>query len=203
MEKAKNTGLEDNLWTDLCMTHEMPWQKAWLLFENEVLQLQMASINQSSKVSSGHKSRVNATQHQPWSVGTNFRDRQSKSRAKIRVLAELEMVSGKELTKVESVLSSVISDLTSEPDFNETSVLSESTQCRLSMTEATIISAQKITSRMTKSINVASVKVLTCVTAILLPSTCLGANTDASEEADFCRLIGINRKSKYFKKGTR
>jgi len=47
MEKAKNTGLEDNLRTDLCMTHEMPWQKAWLLFENEVLQLQMASINQS------------------------------------------------------------------------------------------------------------------------------------------------------------
>ena len=98
------------------------------------------------------------------------------------------------------MLSSIISDLTAKPDFNETSVLSESTQCRLSTMEATTISAQKIVSRITKSINVASAKVLTGVTVILLPSTCLGANTDASEEADFCRLIGINRKSKYFEK---
>ena len=103
------------------------------------------------------------------------------------------------MTKVESVLSSIISDLTSEPDFNETSVLSESTQCRLSTMKATIISAQKIVSRMTKSINVASAKVLTGVTVVLLSSTYFGSNTDASK-ADFCRLIGINRKSKYFEK---
>ena len=44
----------------------------------------------------------------------------------------------------------------------------------------------------------ATVKVLTPVTVVLLPSTCFGANADVTK-INFCCLIGINRNSKYFK----
>ena len=103
------------------------------------------------------------------------------------------------MTKVQSVSSSIISDLTIKTDFNETYVLSEFIQRRLVTIEATITSAQKVLSRMTKSINVASAKVLTAVTAVLLPSICFGANTDVTK-VNFCCLIGLNRNSKYFEK---
>ena len=93
IQKAGKTG--ENLSDDICMTHEIPWQNAWLSFKNQVLQLQMRSTKHSSKDSSGHKSRANATQSQPWSLGTNFKDCSSKSKAKLRVLAELETVLGK------------------------------------------------------------------------------------------------------------
>ena len=96
IQKVECTG--DNISDNMCMIHEIPWQNAWLSFENQVLQLQMESMNQSSKVLSGHESRVNATQSQPWSVGTNFRDCQSKSKkAKLCVHAELETVSGEKI----------------------------------------------------------------------------------------------------------
>ena len=100
--------------------------------------------------------------------------------------------------KVQSILSSIVSDLIIKPDFDEICVLSEVTQRPLLTIEGSITSARNIVSRLTKSINVTTAKVLTSVTAILLPSTCFGANTDVTLKMDFCRLIGINPKSKYF-----
>ena len=90
----------------------------------------------------------------------------------------LETVLGKELTKVWSVLSSIVSNLTIKPDFNENFVLTELSQSWLLAIEASITSAQIIPSRITKPINVATAKFLTAVAAVLLPSICFGSNTD-------------------------
>ena len=45
--------------------------------------------------------------------------------------------------------------------------------------------------------NLASAKVVTAVTAVLLPPTCLKKNNDMSRR-EFCNLFSINRKAKYF-----
>ena len=130
-------------------------------------------------------------------MGTDFNDRYSKYKAKSRVLSELEMATGKELSKAQAVLSSIVLGLKDEPGFIETSILSDSNRRRLSAIEASITSANKIIFGMAKLINLGTAKVLAAVTAVLLPSTCFGEGADVSRR-DFCELIGINCNSKYF-----
>ena len=74
------------------------------------------------------------------------------------------------MTKVQSVLSSIVFDLTIKSGFNEMFALSELSQRQLLTTTASITSARKIQSRMTKSIDVATAKVLTAATVVSLPS---------------------------------
>ena len=51
---------------------------------------------------------------------------------------------------------------------------------------------------MTKSLNVTSAKILTSVVAVLLPEKkCFEEGNEVSQR-EFCNLLSINRKSKYF-----
>jgi len=106
-------------------------------------------------------------------------------------------VCDKELTKAESVLSAVVFDLKDQGDFNELFVLSADTQKRLTTIDACFTSAQKVFGKMTKSMNVATAKVLTSVVAVLLPEKCFEEGDEFSKR-EFCNLLSINRKSKYF-----
>ena len=95
------------------------------------------------------------------------------------------MATGKELAKAQVVLSSIVSGLKDELGFIETTILSESTQQRLSAIEASITSANKIIVVMVKSINLGTAKVLAAVTPVLLPSTCFGEGSRSSSRWDF------------------
>ena len=68
--------------------------------------------------------KATATKEKKWSLGKDFKDKSLKSKAKVCVLFELELVTGKEITKAQSVLSSIVADLTNEKEFIELSVLS-------------------------------------------------------------------------------
>ena len=122
----------------------MPWEKAWVSFENQVLQLQMEQLKLSSAASLGHKSKVNAHLEKKWTAGEDYKDSNSKSRAKSRLISQLELVSGKELAKAQSVLSSVVSELRNELSFDELSILSSDTRKRLSLIDASIASAASV-----------------------------------------------------------
>ena len=99
--------------------------------------------------------------------------------------------------KAQSVLSSVISDMMDEPSFDELSVLSSDTRNRLAVINASVASAASIMSKMTKSLNLGTAKLLTAVTAILLPENCLDPDTNKDRQV-FCKTFSINGRAKYF-----
>ena len=124
-------------------------------------------------------------------------NRSAKYESKARVLSQLEKVTDKELSKAESILSSIVHDLSKQPGFIKTSVLSKERQRQISAVQASFGSAQKIIGSMSKSMNIASARILTAVTAIMMPANCFEKGSDVSQR-DFCHLLGINRQSKYF-----
>ena len=95
---------------------------------NDVVKLQMELLKFSSAASLGHKSKTEATLEKKWTTGDDYKDSNSKSRAKARLLSELELVSGKELAKAQSVFSSVSSELSIGPSFDELYILSSDTR---------------------------------------------------------------------------
>ena len=157
----------------------------------------MEAMKRSSGTSFGHKLKADATKENEWSVGEDFKDPSSKYKAKMRVITELEKITSKELSEAHSVLLSIVSGLTNEPGFNELAVLSENTWKRLASINASITSAHRVISKMTKSMNLGTAKVLTAVTAVLLPPTSLDKHEEAGQR-EFCKLLLINGRSKYF-----
>ena len=195
---AKAQGLDvDELRKDLCMVNILPWEKAWLSFENQVNKKLLEKGGFSERASRAHETKAEAKRSKDWSVGTDYSSFSAKSKAKSRLLSELEIVCEKELAKAESVLSAVVSDLKEKEDFNELFVLSDDTQKRLTTIDACFTSAQKNFGKMTKSMNVTSAKILTSVVAVLLPEKCFEEGNDVSQR-EFYNLLSINRNSKYF-----
>ena len=117
-------------------------KKAWLSFENQVHKKLLEKGGFSQRASRAQQTKAEAKRSKDWSVGTDHSNWSAKSRAKSRILSELETVCEKELAKAESVLSAVVSDLKEKGDFNELFVLSEETQKRLTTIDACFTSAQ-------------------------------------------------------------
>ena len=147
--------------------------------------------------SRAHETKAEEKRSKDWSVSTDYSSFSAKSKAKSRLLSELEIVCEKELAKAESVLSAVVSDLKEKGDFNELFVLSEETQKRLTTIDACFTSARIFFGKMTKLLNVTSAKNLTSVVAVLLPEKCFKEGNEVSQR-EFCNLLSINQKSKYF-----
>ena len=92
--------------------------------------------------------------------------------------------------KAPSVLGSIVSGLSKNPDFKEYSILSDGTmQCLLSL-DAVIVSAGRVSGQLAKSFNPSAAKVLRLVTAVLQTAGMCRAEI-------FSQLLGINRNSKY------
>ena len=118
------------LLSDITMLSDLPFQKAWLSFEDQVLQLELEAIKSSANISKGHKSRVQTTKDKPWFSGEDLQNRQLKHLAKERVLAELGIATDKDLLEASSDLASIVSGLSKNQDFIKYSVLLEATrQC--------------------------------------------------------------------------
>ena len=140
LSSAEASGLDtSSLLLEPLMSSDMPWELAWVSFENEVLKNKLESATKSSAKSSaatgGWKAKEATNNKMAWAIGSGFPSRQAKYNAKARVLLELESASGKELKKAESILSSIVFGLTKEPGFDEMSVLSDETRKKLLITE--------------------------------------------------------------------
>ena len=120
LEKASEAEVERGmLLSDITMVSGLPFWKACLSFENQVLQLELEAIKSSVNISKGHKSRVQTMKNKPWFSGEDFQNRQLKHLAKERVLAELEIATDKDLLNASSVLASIAS-----PGFRRMKILS-------------------------------------------------------------------------------
>ena len=199
-EAHKSNMDHHSLSTELIMTQSLPWENAWLVLEKTVLEMKLDASRKSLEMKNRITDRNDATNEKEWSVGSEYTNRQLKFYAKNKVLKELELATGKETAKAESVLSAIVSGLALETGFNELSVLSEPTRKRMSTLESTISGAGKIISGLSRSVNLGAAKVLTAVTAVLLPANVSGKSDDFYIR-DVCEMLHINRKSKYFLKG--
>merc|ERR1712194_872984 len=75
----------DAVSSELCMTHGLPWEKAWLMFRCRVLEHQLESTKASLAASFRHKVKVDAMREKGWSTGSDFSNRNLKAKAKHRV----------------------------------------------------------------------------------------------------------------------
>ena len=199
LDKGRKIGVDTKaLSEEVLMTETLPWEKAWQVFQDQVIRSQTATLKRSSAVALGQKLKATETKEKKWLVGEDFKHKNLKSKAKLRVISELEIVTGKDITKAQSILSSIVSDLAREKDFNELAVLSKDTQTRLSTIFASITSACDVIGKMAKSSTLGTAKLLTTVTAVLLPPSCLDERNKA-ERTNFCNLFSINGRSNYFK----
>ena len=144
----------------------------------------------------------NEKKTQPWELGEDFKDAQSKWRAKSSVLDEIEVRSGKQIKKAQAIISGVVSDLSKENTFDDIEILSSKTKSQFRTMERSIASASSVIFGMTKSFNLGTARILTAVSVVLVPQSTNGS-TDAISRRAFCDMIGINRQSKYVDAGFR
>ena len=76
--------------SDILMSSSLPWEKAWLSFQNQVLQQQMEAMKLSLAASLRHKSKADATKEKKWSVAEDFKDPSAKYKSKLRLITELK-----------------------------------------------------------------------------------------------------------------
>ncbi|KAL7549078.1 hypothetical protein ACHAWF_012346 [Thalassiosira exigua] len=95
----------------LYMDMVSPWTYMWAHAEKLVEGIKRTSLSKSENAKRGHRAKTDAILEKVWEQGNNFKDRAEKHRAKTQVLTVLEKATCKEISKVEAVLSSIISDL--------------------------------------------------------------------------------------------
>jgi len=117
------------------MIDNLPWKLVWTEFQREVNLLQFQAMKLSLTAANRHNDKVETTQHMDWSKGTDFEDRFLKHRAKATVMLELERVTTKEIIKSQSVLSAIVSELSREDSFSETSILLDGMKSRIQTIE--------------------------------------------------------------------
>ena len=67
-----------------------------------------------------------ATLQKDWVPGSEFQDGFAKPRVMSAVVSELEQVADKQISKAQSILSAIVSDLVKAPTFCEVSMLTAS-----------------------------------------------------------------------------
>ena len=99
------------------MSSHMPWELAWISFENEVLKNKLQLAMKSSTATNQEKAKTAMNNEMAWAIGSDFQSRQAKYNAKSRVLLEVESASGKQLKKDRSIFSSIVFGSTKQSGF--------------------------------------------------------------------------------------
>lgn len=168
--------------------------------QNEAYKLKINAMKLTNEAQTRHQAKSNTVKSQQWEYGEVYNDRRSKSRAKILVLDELERRSGKQLLKAEEILSGIISELSCEHGLDEAAIWSSHTKGRMQAMEASISSASKLISGMSRNFNSSTARILTAVSAVLAPQPD-GDGCVSVSRRQFCEMLGINRNSKYVELG--
>ena len=107
------------------------------------------------------------------------------------MLDQLEQRSGKQLKKAEDILSGIISELRCEHGLDEAAIWSSHTKGRMQAMEASISSASKVISSMSRNFNSSTARILTAVSAVLAPQPD-GDGCVSVYRRQFCEMLGIN-----------
>ena len=199
-----NVGLGRQLMDD----SEWPWTFFWSQAENQLLQQQISSLQKSDSSKKGHVSRKETGNAKEWHRGNAYteldKDRKAKRRAMNSIVTSLEVSSSKNLTRAESVLSNVISELSEKHGLDEHVVTPNTSS---SWSQDIFDAASKGIRFLSKSASKSSLRLLTGIIAILVPVSVLQRLTNAKEKLDraanvmtkkqFCEMLGINRQAKY------
>ena len=84
VEKAAESS--SDISRDPCMLLSVPWEKAWLIFENLVLQQQIEKMQSVEKARTRKQNKVSSLKEKPWFSGNGFSTRYNKYYAKNKIL---------------------------------------------------------------------------------------------------------------------
>ena len=93
------------------LMNSSPWEYLWAKAENDMMTQKQESLKKASSAVKGHIGIKATIKSSGWVKGEEFKHRNMKYYAKTAVLEQLEKSTNMEITKAESVLSSVVTDL--------------------------------------------------------------------------------------------
>ena len=203
-----NINLDAGIGRELMRGGEWPWMYFWSQAETQLRELEMLRLKKLAEVSKGKSTSKEMKLTREWTRGDDYsaidKDRKAKSRAMNSVIAELEIATDKNLTRAESILSEVTSELCAKHGLDE-SAAAPSTE--LSWSKQMVDSASAALRFLSKTASKSSVRLLTGIVAILVPKTVLDRvgkpdesgswSSDELTKTKFCDLLGINRRAKY------
>jgi len=107
---------------------DWPWKYLWCVAEKKMIEQQVKKADKGESVSKGYATRDDTLESQQWERGEDYgeleSDRKAKDRAKAAVMLSVGKHSKKNLTKAETILSGVVSDLSEKHNLNEAAVVS-------------------------------------------------------------------------------
>jgi len=163
--RAKEHGLDMN--KPICPT--WVWKLLWTSFANEVNKAKMLAMKYSIASSNGHNARDDHIKTKTWERGSSFGNAQAQAFAKQSVLSVIEKRCEKQLRRVESVLSGIVSDL-SKIGLDECEVLSHDTNKDVCTVMSMVTNANlAIKGLQQNAFNKRSASVLTGFCALMLP----------------------------------
>jgi hypothetical protein len=176
------------------------WRLLWASAENDINKICLLSYERSEHEANQHQSKVDIVREKDWVEGSDFQNRMAKSRAIKRVKEALFLTTKKSTVKATIILSDLVSNLTRSPHFDENDILTE--ECRrkyaamLTMFDRASTCVPGAVNGI-KGTNQSSqwMQILTTISALFIPPP------NKLSLRMSCDLFGLNRKSKYTKKG--
>ena len=182
------------------MESDWPWSNLWAAFENEMNKLKIEDLNRRVAAMKGAKTKSEHKVSADWVRGEEFKNADTKAYAKKLVLSELERACEKNMTRVESILSSIIVDCVKH-GLTEHNLLSPLQRKRMSIFEDCTSNAKLAVDGLRRSGVKQSVHILTSFCAIMAPPSQESNKNAVFSRRQFCKLFGFNRNSKYLKMG--
>ena len=130
-----------------------------------------------------------------------FTDKDSKYREKKLVVTALEKATEKSLSKAGQILSGIVSNLSAYPEFDKDAIISKRNKDQLKTANSIIESAASCIRGLRYGGGIATIQLLTAITAIFMPQQNSTEEESSSSFRSFFRLLGLNRMAKYVKEG--
>jgi hypothetical protein len=160
----------------------------------------LLSYERSEHQANQHKSKVDTVLEKDWVEGSDFQNPMAKSRAIKRVKDALFLATKKSTAKAMIVLSDLVSNLTRSPHFAVNDILTEERRRkyaamltmfgRASTCVLGVVNGIKGTNQSSQWM-----QILTAISALFIPPP------NKLSLRISCDLLGLNRQSKYTKKG--
>ena len=179
----------------LYMNEESPWEYLWAYVQGEIAKTNISKNKYAERNLQVLKRKTGELAAKDWIKGEDFSCKQVLYAAKTSVLSALEKSSKKETIKAESILSSIISDLSKKNGLVENQILSDDTKQMVNTANAITKNASLCIKRMTRGMYLGTARLMTGLCAVLAPEI------DPKRPNDFSEMLGINHRSKYAKAG--
>ena len=151
------------------MQNDTPWEYLWAKAENDIKKFEIDTGRNVRHALKGHNKRAETTRSRNWERGIVFNSADAKWQAKESVMKQLEISSEKQLSKAESILSGIITNLAKKQGLKTASLRSEGMKKKIRLGESLVRSVSSFVGSLGRNVTPATTSLLTGLTAVLAP----------------------------------